>query len=289
MIGPHRFDAPPLPAVLHVVSTPIGNLGDVTLRALEVMAGADVLAAEDTRHTRRLLDRYGIRRPLVAHHEHNEASSTQRLIAELRAGRSVALVSDAGTPLVSDPGGRLVAAAREAGLAVTPVPGASAPIAAASACGLPTNTITFAGFLPPKSKARLARLEELREAPGTLLLFEAPHRLAASLADMAECLGPRRAVVAREITKLHEEFRAGTLTELATHYGTIPPKGEIVVCIEQGEAALEEPEAVLRRLLAETSVSRAAAEAARVTGRPKRELYALALEMAERGDDRSQD
>ena len=282
-IGAHAFEAPPLAAGLYVVATPIGNLRDVTIRALEVMAAADILAAEDTRHTRRLLDRYGIRRRAVAHHEHNEAAGAERLTAEIAAGRSVALVSDAGTPLVSDPGGRLVAAVREAGLPVHPVPGASAPIAALSACGLAADAVTFAGFMPPRSAARRSRLEALRGAPGTLVLFEAPHRLADMLHDAAEVLGERRAVVARELTKTHEEFRPGTLAELAAHYGAHPPKGEIVVCIEEGAEAAIDPERVLADLLERMSVSRAAGEAARLTGRPKRELYALALSMRDEG------
>ena len=276
-IGQAVHDAPPLPAALHVVATPIGNLRDVTLRALEVLAAADTLAAEDTRHTRRLLDRYAIRRPLVACHEHNEAQMAERLTREIAEGRSVALVSDAGTPLVSDPGFRVVRAVREAGLPVVPVPGASAPVAALQACGLPTDAYTFAGFPPPKEAARRRMLEGLRAAPGTLLLFEAPHRLADSLADMAAVLGDRPAVVARELTKAHEELREGTLAALAAHYRAHPPKGEIVVCVQAGEAETAAPETVLRDLLGTMSASRAAAEAARLTGRSKRELYALAL------------
>ena len=261
------------------MATPIGNLRDVTLRALEVLAAADTLAAEDTRHTRRLLDRYAIRRPLVACHEHNEAQMAERLTREIGEGRSVALVSDAGTPLVSDPGFRVVRAVREAGLPVVPVPGASAPVAALQACGLPTEAYTFAGFLPSREAARRRVLEGLRAAPGTLLLFEAPHRLAASLADMAGVLGDRPAVVARELTKTHEELRAGTLCELAAHYEAHPSKGEIVVCIGAGEEEAPDAEAVLRDLLATMSASRAAREAARLTGLAKRDLYALALSL----------
>ena len=282
-IDGHRFEAEPPGVGLHVVATPIGNLRDVTLRALHVMAGADVLAAEDTRHTRRLLDRYGIDRTMVAHHEHNEARSAEGLIAEVERGRSVALVSDAGTPLVSDPGHRAVVLARERGLPVHPVPGASAPLAALVASGLPSDAFTFAGFLPPKSAARRARLEALRGAPGTLALFEAPHRLAESLADMAAVLGERDAVVARELTKRHEEARAGTLADLAAYYDAHPPKGEIVLCVAPGEERAAEPADVLADLLASMSASRAAAEAAKLTGRPKRELYAMALAMKGEG------
>ena len=276
----HAFTAPPLPAALHLVATPIGNLRDVTLRALEVMAAADVLAAEDTRHSRRLLDRYAIRRPMISYHEHNEAAATERLIAELDGGRSVALISDAGTPLVSDPGFRIVAAARKAGHPVVPIPGPSAPLAALVASGLAGEAFTFASFLPPKESARRSRLEDLRAVPGTLVLFEAPHRLAASLADMAHVLGERHSVVARELTKTHEEVRAGTLDELASHYAAEAPRGEIVVCVAPGtKAETADPETVLRDLLETMPVSRAASEAVKLTGRPKRELYALALQL----------
>ena len=276
-INGHRFEAERPAPGLHVVATPIGNLADVTLRALHVLAGADVLAAEDTRHTRRLLDRYGIDRAMVAHHEHNEAASAAGLIARVEAGESVALVSDAGTPLVSDPGHRAVALARERGLSVVPVPGPSAPLAALVASGLPSEAMTFAGFPPPKSAARRAWLEQLRAAPGTLVLFEAPHRLAESLRDMADMLGAREAAVCRELTKRHEEARRGALADLAAHYAAHPPRGEIVVCVAPGEERTAAPDAVLRDLLGSMSASRAAAEAARLTGRPKRELYAMAL------------
>ena len=284
-IGAHAYEAPSLPAALHVVATPIGNLRDVTLRALEVLAAADMVAAEDTRHTRRLLDRYAIRRPLVAHHEHNEAASSAGLVAEIADGRSVALVSDAGTPLVSDPGGRLVARAREAGLPVLAVPGPSSPVAALSVAGLATDAFTFAGFPPPKAAARRGWLERFRAVPGTLVLLESPHRLADALADMAAVLGPRPAAVARELTKAHEEVARGTLPELAARFAARPPRGEIVVCVEAGAEAALDPEAVLRELLGQHAPSRAAAEAARLTGRPKRELYALAIALAERADD----
>lgn len=285
MIAPPRryfiegqgFDAPSLPPALHVVATPIGNLTDVTIRALRVLAAADVLAAEDTRHTRRLLDRYGIERGAIACHEHNEASVGSRLVNDLNEGRSVALVSDAGTPLVSDPGARLVRMVREAGHPIVPIPGPSAPVAALVGSALATDSYTFAGFLPPKEVARRSRLESLRSAPGTLVVFEAPHRLAASLADMADVLGERQATVAREMTKTHEEFRSGTLAELTTHYASNEPRGEIVLCIAPGEERTADADAVLRDLMREMSASRAAGEAARLTGRPKRELYAMAL------------
>ena len=273
------FTAEPIAPALHVVSTPIGNLADVTLRALRTLAAADIVAAEDTRHTRRLLDRYAIDQRPLAYHQHNEARTGERLADEIASGRSVALVSDAGTPLVSDPGGRLVALCRERGLPVVPVPGASAPLAALVASGLGTDAFTFAGFPPPKGAARRTWLERWRAVPGTLVLFEAPHRLADSLADMADVLGERRAVVARELTKRHEEVAGDTLADLAARYAAWEPRGEIVVCIAPGEEASADPEAVLRDLLATMPVSRAAGEAARLTGRPKRELYAMALAM----------
>ena len=274
------FAAPPLPPALFLVATPIGNLRDVTLRALEVLAAADVVAAEDTRHSRRLLDRYAIRRPMISYHEHNEAQASERLLADLDAGRSVALVSDAGTPLVSDPGFRLVVGARQAGHAVVPVPGPSAPLAALVASGLAGDAFTFAGFLPPKQGARRARLDRLRAVPGTLVLFEAPHRLAASLGDMAAVLGEREAVVARELTKRHEELRTATLGDLARHYAEEEPRGEIVVCIAPApETEAVDAERVLRDLLSDMPVSRAAAEAAKLTGHSKRELYAMGLKI----------
>ena len=282
-IDGHAFPADPIAAGLHVVSTPIGNLADVTLRALRTLAAADTVAAEDTRHTRRLLDRYAIRTRPIAYHAHNEAMMGERLADEIAAGRSVALVSDAGTPLVSDPGQRLVALCRERGLPIVPVPGASAPLAALVASGLPTDAFTFVGFPPPKGAARRTWLERFRAAPGTLVMFEAPHRLAESLADMADVLGPRHAVVARELTKRHEEAPGGTLADLAARYAAEPPRGEIVVCVAAGEEASADPEAVLADLLATMPVSRAAGEAARLTGRPKRELYAMALAMKGEG------
>ena len=278
-IDGHAHDAPPLSPALYVVATPIGNLEDITLRALRTIASADVLAAEDTRHTRRLLDRYGIERRVVACHDHNEAGISSNLVSEIEAGRSIALVSDAGTPLVSDPGYRLATTAIEAGIAVVPVPGPSAPTAALVGSGLPSDTFTFAGFPPQKSAARRKRFEELATAPGTLLLFEAPHRLAASLVDLSEVLGDRNATVAREITKVHEEFRRGTLIELAKHYAANGARGEVVIAIAPGAEAAPDANAVLRDLLQTMPASRAAAEASRLVGRPKRELYALALAM----------
>lgn len=269
---------------LYLVATPIGNLSDITIRALETIAGADVLACEDTRVTAKLLQRFAISRRPVSYHEHNEAASGEALLAELLAGRSVALVSDAGTPLVSDPGFRLVERAIEAGISVIPIPGASAPVAALLASGLPSDAFFFAGFLPSKEVARAKRLEELVRVPGTLLFFESPNRIAASLAEMASVLGDRPAAVCRELTKLHETIYRGSLPQLAEHFaGEENVRGEIVVCVgppaPAEDAGEEDVDTILTGLLAEMKPSQAAAEAVRLTGRPKRELYARALEL----------
>jgi 16S rRNA (cytidine1402-2'-O)-methyltransferase len=284
LIGHASIAARPLEPALYPVATPIGNLGDITLRALETLAAADIVAAEDTRVTRVLLARYGIRKRPIAYHEHNEQEAGPRLIAALKEGRSVALVTDAGTPLVSDPGFRLVAAALEEGLRVTPIPGASAVLAALTLSGLPSDSFLFAGFLPVKDGQRRHRLETLRNVPATLIFFESPRRLAASLAAMADTLGARRpAAIARELTKTFEERRAGTLEALAAHYADAgAPKGEVVVCV--GPPLPETAEAVdLDRLLLSLSeempAAKAAAEAARMTGEAKPALYRRLLEL----------
>lgn len=226
---------------LYVVSTPIGNLWDVTLRALEVLRTADLVLAEDTRQTRKLLERHGVVASLLAYHEHNEAAMVPRVLARLGEGASVALVSDAGTPLLSDPGHRLVAAAAECGHAVIPVPGASALLAALVASGLDAGRFTFLGFLARKGGERSRDLQAIASSPVTTVLYEAPPRLAATLADLAAVAGGNRpAAVARELTKLHEEVRRGTLAELAMYYSEHPPRGEIVVVV--GPAASPEPD-----------------------------------------------
>jgi len=280
----HRIAAPPLAPGLYVVATPIGNLGDVTLRALATLAAADVVACEDTRVTSVLLRRYGIAAKLTAYHDHNAARERPKLLAALAVGGAVALVSDAGTPLVSDPGYRLVVEARAAGHAVVPVPGASAVLAALVASGLPSDSFLFAGFVPPKAGARAKRLKALEAVPATLVFFESPQRLAASLAAMAETLGGERpAVVTRELTKMHETVRAGSLAELAAAFASeAPPKGEVVVVVgppAEGVASVGEADAVLRALLETESVSAAAAAAAMVTRLPRRELYRRALQL----------
>ena len=284
MIGQAEIPARPLAAALYLVATPIGNLADITIRALETLAAADIVACEDTRVTRVLLDRYGIRQRPTPYHEHNADEAGPRLIAALSEGKSVALVSDAGTPLVSDPGYRLVERALDAAIKVVPIPGASAVLAALTASGLPSDAFLFAGFLPVKAGQRRTRLEELRPAPATLIFFESPHRLAEALAAMAETLGgERRAVVARELTKAFEEVRRGTLGELAAHYGAAAtPKGEIVVCAappEKQAAEGQDVDRLLASLAAEMPASKAAAEAARMTGLGKPELYRRLLEL----------
>jgi 16S rRNA (cytidine1402-2'-O)-methyltransferase len=284
VVGQAVIPARPLEPALYLVSTPIGNLGDVTLRALETIAAADVLACEDTRVTRVLLDRYGIRKRPVAYHDHNADEAGPRLIDLLEAGRSVALVSDAGTPLVSDPGYRLVGRALAAGIRVIPVPGPSAVLAALTASGLPVDAFLFAGFLPVKAGQRRSRLESLKAVPASLVFFESPRRLDDTLAAMAEILGDRPAAVAREVTKAFEEVTRGPLQSLAARYRGVPaPKGEVVICIGPPPSEIAGEPADLDRLLlslaAEMSASKAAAEAARMTGRPKPELYRRLLDL----------
>jgi len=284
IVGQTQIAARPLEPALYLVATPIGNLADITLRALETLAGADVLACEDTRVTRVLLDRYGVKQRPVAYHEHNATEAGARLIAALEEGRSVALVSDAGTPLVSDPGYRLVGQAVERGIRVVPIPGPSAVLAALSASGLPSDAFLFSGFLPVKDGQRRNRLETLKSVPATLMFFESPRRLAGTLAAMTETLGAHRpAVVARELTKTFEEFRRGPLGELAAHYAQADtPRGEVVICIgppqEEADSA-GDVDRLLTSLAAEMPASKAAAEAARMTGRPKPALYRRLLEL----------
>ena len=223
-----------MPGTLYLVATPIGNLADITHRALQVLRDVELIACEDTRHTRKLLQHYAIDTKTISYHEHNEQQRAAELIELLKQGSDVAIVSDAGTPAISDPGFRLVRAAVENEITIVPLPGPSALISALVAAGLPTDQFFFGGFLPARSSARRARLDELRSVPGTLIFYEAPHRLAASLRDAHEILGEREAVVARELTKLHEEIRRGRLSELAEHYSTVEqPRGEIVLLIDR--------------------------------------------------------
>lgn len=227
-----------LPPGLYLVATPIGNLADISLRALSVLARASVIAAENTRHSMRLLSHFGIRGELTPYHEHNAERERPKLLARIEAGLSVALISDAGTPLVSDPGYKLVREALDRGMMVTSIPGPSATLTALTSAGLPTDTFLFGGFLPPKSGARRTRLAALKEAPATLILFETAPRLAKSLTDMAQVLGDREAAVTRELTKLHETVTRGTLLELAASFADGETlKGELVVVVAPPSAA----------------------------------------------------
>lgn len=267
---------------LYIVATPVGNLGDMTARGLDVLRKADLVVCEDSRVTGKLLRHFGIDRPMAAYHEHNAARVRPALLARLAAGERLALVSDAGTPLVSDPGYKLVAEARAAGHDVVPVPGACAFVAAAMAAGLPTDRLVFLGFLPPRPAARRKLLEPFRDLPASLLLHESPHRLAEALADLAAILGDREAAVCRELTKLHEEIRRGRLGALAAHYAAHPPKGEIVLMLAPPEAVAVSEDALdeaLRRALATMSVREAAEAVAGATGVARRKLYARALDL----------
>jgi 16S rRNA (cytidine1402-2'-O)-methyltransferase len=279
---------------LYVVATPIGNLADIGLRAIEVLAKADLVACEDTRTTGKLLAAHGIAARLTAYHEHNAARVRPKLMERLERGETVALVADAGTPLISDPGYKLVAAAAEAGVTVTSVPGASAALAALTVSGLPSDRFLFAGFLPNKSAARRRALAELAPIPASLVIYESARRLPAALADAAEVLGPRPAAVARELTKLHEEVRRGTLAALAEHYqGAGAPRGEIVVVVgppERDAATAPDAEAVdaqLRAAFRHASLRDAVAAVAGATGRPRKQVYARALELAREAADES--
>src|SRR5690348_5945836 len=274
----------PLAAGLHLVATPIGNLGDVTLRALATLAAADLIACEDTRITARLLERYGIRTALTPYHDHNAAAARPKILARLHDGGAVALVSDAGTPLVSDPGYRLVRAAQDEGLAVTAVPGPSAVLAALAVAGLPTDRFFFEGFLPPKDAARRARITELARLPATLVLFETGPRVADALRALAGGLGDRAAAVCRELTKLHEEVRRGTLAALADHYAAGgETRGEFVLVIAPPEAhapSAEEIDELLRQALRTQSVKDAVGAVAAATGEPRAQVYRRALALA---------
>jgi len=283
------IEAPKPNAGLYLVATPIGNLGDITLRALEVLAGADVIACEDTRVTRKLTDRFGIETPLTPYHEHNAAEARPKLLARLAQGDAVALVSDAGTPLISDPGYKLALAARDAGYAVTALPGASSVLAALSLAGLPTDRFFFEGFLPPKQMARQKRIAALASIPATLVLFESGPRLPEALADLAAGLGARPAAICRELTKLHEEVRRGHLDTLAHDYAQgAETRGEIVIVIgppPDDHVSAVDVDELLRKALTRVSVKDAVGEVALATGRPRREVYQRALELAKDGGD----
>ena len=276
---------------LHLVATPIGNLGDITLRALEVLAGVDVIACEDSRVTRKLVERYGIATPLTPYHEHNAAEARPKLLARLADGQAVALVSDAGTPLISDPGYKLVRAVCEAGHAVTALPGASSVLAALSVAALPTDRFFFEGFLPSKQAARQKRLAALLNIPATLVLFESGPRLPAALADLAAAFGTRAAAICRELTKLHEEVRRGDLETLAGDYAAeAETRGEFVIVVAppvDSEKTADDVDLLLRQALTRVSVKEAVGEVALVTGRPRREVYQRALVLSRNASDDS--
>jgi 16S rRNA (cytidine1402-2'-O)-methyltransferase len=282
VVAGHELQAPSLTGGLYLVATPIGNLRDVTIRALETLASANVIACEDTRVTRKLLDHYGIATALTPYHEHNAASARPKLLTRLSNGEAVALVSDAGTPLISDPGFKLVRAVQESGHAVTSLPGPSALLAALTNAGLPTDRFFFEGFLPAKASQRAARITELMHIPATLVLFESGPRLADTLAALASGLGAREAAVCRELTKLHEEVWRDVLPELAGHYAKgAETRGEMVVVIAPPSES-EAPDAaalddIIRNSLQRLSLKDAVSEIAQSTGIPRRDVYQRAL------------
>jgi 16S rRNA (cytidine1402-2'-O)-methyltransferase len=291
-VGGVEAEAPALPGGLYLVATPIGNLRDVTLRALETLAAADLIACEDTRVTRRLLEHYTIATPVTPYHEHNAGEARPKILARLAAGATVALVSDAGTPLISDPGYKLAREVSAAGHMMTAIPGASSVLAALSVAGLPTDRFFFEGFLPPKDVARGKRIAELARMPATIVLFESGPRLAATLADLAAQWGARSAAICRELTKLHEEVRRGDLAALARDYAQgAETRGEIVIVIEppdpDRDAAIDLDD-LLRGALGRVSVKDAVGEVAAATGRPRREIYQRALELTKAAGDGAQ-
>lgn len=274
---------PSLPArtgQLLFVATPIGNMGDITLRALETLKAADVIACEDTRHTQKLLTHYGIKKALVALHDHNETQASAGLVRRVSNGETVAVVSDAGMPLVADPGYHLMQAAISAGVPVGMLPGANAALMGLALSGLPTDSFTFAGFLPPKASARQQRLAKLASIPVTLVFYESPQRLAGTLADMAEVFGPRQAAVARELTKRFEDVQRGDLVALHKNYSDAEPKGEIVLVVagaDPAKPATFDVDALLQDALKNHGVKQAAQIVAAQTGGTVRDTYTRAL------------
>ena len=270
-----------MPPGLYIVATPIGNLGDITLRALEALKAADLIACEDTRVTGKLLNHYGIGKPTLSYNDHNAGARRPKIMEALREGKRVALVSDAGTPLISDPGFKLVREVVEEGIYVTALPGASSVMAALCVAALPTDRFFFAGFLPAKAAACKKEIQTLAAVPSSLVFFESARRLPQTLSLLHHCLGDRHAAVARELTKLYEETRRGTLSELAAHYEKHgAPKGEVVLVVApplDAAASVSDIETMLARLLKTMSVKEAATVAAETFGKPRKELYALAL------------
>src|SRR3989440_10380154 len=292
-IGSHVLNAPkPVPG-LYLVATPIGNLGDITLRALETLAGVDIIACEDTRVTRRLTERYAISALLKPYHEHNAALARPKILERLAQGASIALVSDAGTPLISDPGFKLVREVCAAGHQVIALPGPSSVLAALAVAALPTDRFFFEGFLPSRETARRARLVELARIDATLVMFESGNRVQDTLADLADIMGARDGAVCREMTKLHEDIRRAPLAELARSAGTLETRGEFVLVIgplpkDAQVMAEQELDELLRSQLLQGSVKDAVAHAVELSGRPRREIYARALELA-KGSTRDAD
>ncbi|MBL8242448.1 MAG: 16S rRNA (cytidine(1402)-2'-O)-methyltransferase [Bryobacterales bacterium] len=267
-----------MPAALYLVATPIGNLEDITVRALRILKEeVDRIACEDTRHSRKLLDHYGISKPLVSFHEHNERERGDELLHALRAGERIAVISDAGTPLISDPGYRLVAAAAAEGIPVVPLPGPSAILTALCASGLPTDSFVFGGFLPPKQIQRRKTLEAWSASPATLVFYEAPHRIREALADIDTVLGSRPVVLARELTKMHEEFLRGTAAELRAGLHSANTRGEMVILIGRGEATMHDdrpiPQAVADAIASGMERMDAIKHVARQRGLSKRDVY----------------
>jgi 16S rRNA (cytidine1402-2'-O)-methyltransferase len=271
--------------MLYVVGTPIGNLEDMTFRAIRTLQSVDVIAAEDTRHTGKLLQHFEIKTPQVSYHEHNRRERLPELLSQLNQGKAIALVTDAGMPGISDPGYELVKACIEAGIQVVPIPGATAGITALSAAGLPTDRFVFEGFLPEKGKERQKRLESLQAEVRTLILYESPHNLRVTLRDLANCLGnERRIVLARELTKLYEEFWRGTISEAIAHYTQVEPKGEFTLVVagvsieDRPVLSDEELKVELQQIMAQgVSRSQASRQLAQLTQLPRRRLYELAL------------
>ena len=284
-VGGHPLTAPKAAAGLHLVATPIGNLGDITLRALETLAGVDIIACEDTRITRRLTERYGIAAVLKPYHEHNATAARPKILEKLAQGASIALVSDAGTPLISDPGFKLVREACAAGFSVIALPGPSSVLTALAVAALPTDRFYFEGFLPPKQAARRSRLAELSRIDATLVMFESGNRVQDTLADLADIMGARDAAICRELTKMHEEILRAPLSELARSAEELETRGEFVLVIAPPAAGAQAMtgdalDDLLRASLARDSVKDAVAHAVALSGRPRREIYARALELA---------
>ena len=291
-IGGTGFGAPKLGAGLYLVATPIGNLGDISIRALQTLAAADLIACEDTRVSRKLLGHYGIAAALAPYHEHNAQAARPKLLARIAEGAAVALISDAGTPLISDPGFKLVRAAHEAGFSVTAIPGASSVLTALTVSGLPTDRFFFEGFLPAKAMQKAARMAELARVPASIVLFESGPRIADTLADLAAAFGARDAAICRELTKLHEEVRRDMLPALAAFYaGDAETRGEFVIVIAPpaGEAQPQASDVddMIRAALARISVKDAVAEVAAATGLKRRDVYQRVLELAKERDEAS--